>query len=320
MSVRGHRIQRSVLTVRGILSAAVVLLASSSALAVDVAAGPIWNNGDAARRCPQVCSSRNMQWNNQWRTTVPGRMSVCGCDAPAQPVIAQPVIAQPVAAPASRNVEAGPIWNQGHAQRRCPSVCGGQGMQWNGQWSTTIQGRMSVCGCVGAQAVQPQQLQVQIQPPPQVQPQPSGSLGFQRMTTAFRGANMCLDVVNGGPRNNHAELRPCGNYSGQQWHMEPQPNGATRMTTAFRGATMCLDVINGGPESNQIELRPCGNFSGQNWRLAAQSNGSLRLTTDFRGANMCLDVVNGGPRNNQVELRPCGNFSGQAWSTRPGNQ
>lgn len=44
----------------------------------DVEAGPIWNNDDAARKCPGLCAPPS-RWNGQWRTTVPGRMSVCAC-------------------------------------------------------------------------------------------------------------------------------------------------------------------------------------------------------------------------------------------------
>jgi len=46
----------------------------------DVDAGPIYNNGEAAKRCPAVCkASHDRTWNGQWKTTVPGKMSVCGC-------------------------------------------------------------------------------------------------------------------------------------------------------------------------------------------------------------------------------------------------
>lgn len=46
--------------------------------AQDVAAGPIWNNNDAQVKCPKVCKNKN-GWNGQWKTTVQGVMSVCGC-------------------------------------------------------------------------------------------------------------------------------------------------------------------------------------------------------------------------------------------------
>lgn len=45
----------------------------------DAQAGPIWDNTDAQSKCPLVCPNYSSKWNGQWRTTVPGQMSVCGC-------------------------------------------------------------------------------------------------------------------------------------------------------------------------------------------------------------------------------------------------
>ena len=42
-------------------------------------------------------------------------------------------------------IEAGPIWNQGHAGQVCPAVAASHGGEWTGQWWTTVWGRMSVC-------------------------------------------------------------------------------------------------------------------------------------------------------------------------------
>jgi hypothetical protein len=47
----------------------------------------------------------------------------------------------------TRDIEAGPIWNNDDAQTKCPNVCQQQGAQWTGQWVTTVQGKMSVCNC-----------------------------------------------------------------------------------------------------------------------------------------------------------------------------
>ncbi|MEZ4269343.1 MAG: mannan-binding lectin [Myxococcota bacterium] len=58
-------------------------------------------------------------------------MSVCECERPA---------------PVKQAVEAGPIWNQGDAQAKCPGVCKAPAT-WTGQWWTTVQGKMSVCEC-----------------------------------------------------------------------------------------------------------------------------------------------------------------------------
>ena len=44
-----------------------------------VNAGPIWNQADANNTCPRTCAAPR-KWNGQWRTTVPNKMSVCGCE------------------------------------------------------------------------------------------------------------------------------------------------------------------------------------------------------------------------------------------------
>ncbi len=101
----------------------------------DVEAGPIWNNDDARGKCPAVCEKANGTWNGQWVTTVPGEMSVCGCCGN-------------LCKRAAKDEEAGPIWDNDDAQKKCPRVCADKGGTWNGQWRTTEWGKMSVCGCV----------------------------------------------------------------------------------------------------------------------------------------------------------------------------
>ena len=59
-------------------------LASFSPAAIDVEAGPIWDNDEAQEKCKAACASAGREWNGQWRTTQFGRMSVCGCAAKAQ--------------------------------------------------------------------------------------------------------------------------------------------------------------------------------------------------------------------------------------------
>ena len=95
-----------------------------------VEAGPIWNQQDANTKCPATCGKGWGAWDGQWWTTVPNKMSVCECLAPAY------------------NIDAGPLWNQKDAEAKCPGVCEGQNGVWNGQWNTTVPGKMSVCGCL----------------------------------------------------------------------------------------------------------------------------------------------------------------------------
>jgi predicted amidohydrolase len=50
--------------------------------------------------------------------------------------------------PKSFDANAGPIWNRGDAPGKCPATCTAYNATWNGQWTTTEPGQMSVCGCV----------------------------------------------------------------------------------------------------------------------------------------------------------------------------
>jgi len=77
----------------------------------------------------------------------PQRWRIAALPPPAAPVLAPPpATPAPAAPPAARDVEAGPLFSNADAARKCPAVCGPG--RWNGQWATTVPGRMSVCGCV----------------------------------------------------------------------------------------------------------------------------------------------------------------------------
>jgi Ricin-type beta-trefoil lectin domain/Domain of unknown function (DUF4476)/Mannan-binding protein len=73
--------------------------------------------------------------------------------ATATPLPAPPATPAPSAPPVARDVEAGPLFSNAEAARKCPAVCGPG--RWNGQWVTTVPGRMSVCGCVFEAPVPP---------------------------------------------------------------------------------------------------------------------------------------------------------------------
>ena len=55
------------------------------------------------------------------------------------------------AAQATETLEAGPIWNQQDAEKKCPGVCEKHG-GWTGHWWTTEWSKMSVCQCKGVSA------------------------------------------------------------------------------------------------------------------------------------------------------------------------
>ena len=119
---------------------ALALLAAAPARAVDIQAGPIFNNMDAQTKCPNVCRQNgNARWTGQWHTIQGTATSVCDCDVPSRPA---------TPASATQWVEAGPLFSQFDAQSKCPNVCQRSGGgTWDGNWKTTEPGRMSVCSC-----------------------------------------------------------------------------------------------------------------------------------------------------------------------------
>jgi hypothetical protein len=87
----------------GVLGICAGLASNARAQARDVNAGPIWNQADAEVKCPRVCKPP-ARWNGLWRTTVAGKMSVCGCvggpvvigaPPPRHPVVAPPTVVEP---------------------------------------------------------------------------------------------------------------------------------------------------------------------------------------------------------------------------------
>ena len=62
-----------------VIAAALTLtLAAAPGFAVDIEAGPIWDNNDAQAKCATACGGRQ-NWDGNWHTTQFGRMSVCSC-------------------------------------------------------------------------------------------------------------------------------------------------------------------------------------------------------------------------------------------------
>ncbi len=99
--------------------------AAAASTVVTVETERISSRVDASETCPMTAASS--VWTGHWNTTEWGRMSVCNCSVGTW-------------LETRFDVEAGPIWNQGHAQRVCPQVCGAA--QWTGDYA---RGRGSAC-------------------------------------------------------------------------------------------------------------------------------------------------------------------------------
>ena len=135
------------------------------------------------------------------------------------------------------------------------------------------------------------------------------TLYYYRLRTEFTGPGMCLDVINGGKRNNTTRLVTCADNLGQYWRFIPADQGFYRLTTWLRGAQMCLSDYNGVT----VKLDPCADNRGQLWQMN-QDRKSYRLTTSLRGPKNCLDIHNGGSYDGSPHLISCAKYSGQLWS------
>jgi len=105
---------------------------------VDIPAGPLWSNEEAQELGPSIAGAHFGTFTGQWTTVIPNEMSV------VQVEFQVPRTGQ---TEYTMDVPAGPIWSNDDAKKRLPSICASYGGQWNGQWKTVIEGKLSVAGC-----------------------------------------------------------------------------------------------------------------------------------------------------------------------------
>ena len=126
-------------------------LATTTARAEWIEAGPIWNDMDAQRKCPKTCDDG--KWDGKWKTTKEGKMSVCNCSGTTRQSSmtkgTAPSRVKPQRVSAGKKgtrggVDAGSIWNDMMAEQRCPKACAPR--NWDGRWSYVDIGH-SICYC-----------------------------------------------------------------------------------------------------------------------------------------------------------------------------
>lgn len=106
---------------------------------VKIPAGPLWSNDDAQKRGPYICAAHGGRFTGQWYTAVWGKMSVVECEFTC------PQGGNGISF--TLDVPAGPLWSNEDAKEKCDAICASYGGKWNGQWTTIIPNKMSVCGC-----------------------------------------------------------------------------------------------------------------------------------------------------------------------------
>jgi hypothetical protein len=105
---------------------------------INVPAGPLFSNDEAQQKGPFIAAAHLGKFTGQWNTVVENEMSVIEVEMESGMVGIDSY---------TMDVLAGPIWSNDDAKLKCPAICASYGGQWNGQWKTVVEGKMSVCGC-----------------------------------------------------------------------------------------------------------------------------------------------------------------------------
>lgn len=112
----------------------------------NVRAGAIWDGDHAERKCPVVAQNAKGTWTQRWNKTGPGNESVC--EVRFSNLSPEPTIPAPTQTPnntRTRNVAAGPIWDDKQAESKCPVIAANNKAKWTGNWTKTGPGNTSVC-------------------------------------------------------------------------------------------------------------------------------------------------------------------------------
>lgn len=102
---------------------------------VTIPAGPLWNNDEAQKLGPRIAAAHQGRFTGQWTTVVQGEMSVIELELDT---------ANAGKHTFKTNVIAGPLWSNDEAQRLGPAIAASYGARFTGQWTTIVEGVMSV--------------------------------------------------------------------------------------------------------------------------------------------------------------------------------
>lgn len=88
-----------------------------------------------------------------------------------------------------------------------------------------------------------------------------GAGGTVRLTSLFRGPEMCLSAAPEG----EGALRPCAEAPGQRWRPEADGTRFRLIAAGLPGRPRCLEVIADGDTAGRLRLGDCGFWASQFW-------------------------------------------------------
>ncbi|RVU85785.1 hypothetical protein EOL70_04745 [Leucothrix sargassi] len=119
----------------------------------EVDSGYIWDANQANTKCPLYAAQNNGRWTGKWRKISTNNRAVCEVEfgAVAQAVVTAspttyvPLAPQPVQSSNTREVAAGPIWDDNQAKTKCPHIASNNQGTWTGKWRKTGPNHASLC-------------------------------------------------------------------------------------------------------------------------------------------------------------------------------
>ena len=108
----------------------------------EVSAGNLQNQWRANKKCKRIAEEANGTWTGKWRQSTNKLEGACEIRFSGKRKQQQAP-----AAPTSivRDADAGPIWDQAHANRKCPLIATNNKGVWTGNWRKVGANNQSVC-------------------------------------------------------------------------------------------------------------------------------------------------------------------------------
>jgi len=122
---------------------------------IKVKAGRIWNQQHANQRCVELAKQNKGTWTKRWSSV--GEVSSCEVKVVVKPTPQKPPKLAPIKPEvqrthrdrrdrhSTREVSAGSIWDQSHANRKCPLIARQTNGTWEGEWRKTGANNEAVC-------------------------------------------------------------------------------------------------------------------------------------------------------------------------------
>ena len=102
---------------------------------INIPAGPLFSNDEAQVTGPKVAAAHQGKFTGQWSTVVESQMSVVEVELSTKNSGSNEY---------KTNVLAGPLWSNEEAEKFGPAIAASYGAEFTGQWSTIVDGVMSV--------------------------------------------------------------------------------------------------------------------------------------------------------------------------------